>query len=127
MLLIAAADNTGEVPAVLRAAAGLRLPADALDPAQQAGLVQVTGARITFRHPLDRSALYQAATLSQRQRVHAALAGALSGEENTDRRVWHQAMATLTGPTLTPTGTMRPAIPQKTGERADHGIAARNR
>jgi len=96
-LLIAAADNTGEVPAVLRAAAGLRLPADALDPAQQAGLIQVTGATITFRHPLVRSALYQAATLSQRQRVHAALAGALSGEENTDRRVWHQAMATLTG------------------------------
>ena len=29
--------------------------------------------------------------------MHAALACALSGEENTDRRVWHQAMATLTG------------------------------
>jgi DNA-binding CsgD family transcriptional regulator len=41
--------------------------------------------------------LYQPATLSQRQEVHAALACALSGEENTDRRVWHQAMATLTG------------------------------
>jgi DNA-binding CsgD family transcriptional regulator len=96
-LLIAAADNTGELPAVLRAAAGLGLPAGPLDPAQQAGLVQVTGATITFRHPLVRSALYQAATLSQRQLVHAALAGALSGEDNTDRRVWHQAMATLTG------------------------------
>ena len=35
--------------------------------------------------------------VSQRQRVHAALAGALSGEEHTDRRVWHQAMATVTG------------------------------
>src|SRR6516225_274537 len=96
-LLIAAVDNTGEVPAVLQAAAGLRLPADALDPAQQAGLVQITGATVTFRHPLVRSALYQAATLSQRQLAHAALAGVLSGEENTDRRVWHLAMATLTG------------------------------
>jgi DNA-binding CsgD family transcriptional regulator len=96
-LLIAAADNTGEMPAVLQAAAGLRLPAGALDPSQRAGLVQITGARITFRHPLVRSALYQAATLSQRQRAHAALAGVLSGEENTDRRVWHLAMATLTG------------------------------
>jgi len=96
-LLIAAVDNTGEVPAVLQAAAGLRLPADALDPAQQAGLVQINGATITFRHPLVRSALYQAATLSQRQLAHAALAGVLSGEENTDRRVWHLAMATLTG------------------------------
>ncbi len=69
----------------------------ALDPAQKAALIRVTGATITFRHPLVRSALYQAATLSERQRVHAALADALSGEENTDRRVWHQAMATLTG------------------------------
>jgi DNA-binding CsgD family transcriptional regulator len=97
VLLIAAADNTGDAPAVLRAAVGLQLSPDALDPAQQAALIRVTGGTITFRHPLVRSALYQAATLSQRQRVHAALAGALSGEENTDRRVWHQAMATLTG------------------------------
>ncbi len=96
-LLIAAADNTGDVAAVLRAAAGLQLPADALDHAQKAALIQITGAMITFRHPLVRSALYQAATLSQRRRVHAALSGALAGEENTDRRVWHQAMATLTG------------------------------
>jgi DNA-binding CsgD family transcriptional regulator len=97
VLLIAAADNTGDAPAVLRAAAGLQLPADALDPAEKAALIRITGTTITFRHPLVRSALYQPATLSERQRVHAALAGALSGEENTDRRVWHQAMATLTG------------------------------
>jgi DNA-binding CsgD family transcriptional regulator len=96
-LLIAAVDNTGDAPAVLRAAAGLQLPPDALDPAQQTGLIRVTGTTLTFRHPLVRSALYQAATLSQRQRVHLALADALSDEENTDRRVWHQAMATLTG------------------------------
>ena len=97
VLLIAAADNTGDAPAVLRAAATLRLPADSLDPAEKAALIRVTGGTIMFRHPLVRSALYQAATLSERQRAHAALAGALSGEENTDRRVWHQAMATLTG------------------------------
>jgi DNA-binding CsgD family transcriptional regulator len=96
-LLIAAADNTGDVVAVLRAAARLRLPTDAVDAAQQAGLVQIAGNTISFRHPLVRSALYQAAALSQRQRVHAALADALSGDQNTDRRVWHQAMATLTG------------------------------
>jgi len=96
-LLIAAADNTGDAPTVLQAAAALGLPADALDAAEKAALIQIRGTTITFRHPLVRSALYQAGTLSQRQRVHAALAAALSGEENTDRRVWHQAMATLTG------------------------------
>jgi DNA-binding CsgD family transcriptional regulator len=96
-LLITAADTTGDMPAVLRAMAGLGLPVDALDPAEGAGLARISGATISFRHPLVRSALYQGATLSQRQRVHAALAGAFTGEENTDRRVWHQALATLTG------------------------------
>jgi len=96
-LLIAAADNTGDVSAVLQAMAGLRLPGDALDPAQEAALIRITGATITFRHPLVRSALYQAASISQRQRVHAALAAALTGGEHADRRVWHQAMATLAG------------------------------
>src|SRR6516165_10762967 len=60
-LLIAAADNTGDAPAVLRAAAGLQLPPDALDPAQQAALIRITGSTVTFRHPLVRSALCQAA------------------------------------------------------------------
>ena len=96
-LLIAAADTTGDMPAVLRAMAGLGLPVDALDPAEGAGLVRISGTAITFRHPLVRSALYQGATMSRRQRVHAALAGAFTGEEHADRRVWHQALATLTG------------------------------
>ena len=94
-LLIAAADTSGDVPAVLRAAAGLGLPCDVLDAAEGAGLIKIAGRAFVFRHPLVRSALYQGATLTQRQRVHGALAGAFSGEENTDRRVWHQAMATL--------------------------------
>ena len=96
-LLIASADTTGDVRAVLLAAAGLGLAADALDPAEAAGLIRVAGQIITFRHPLVRSALYQGATHSQRQRVHAALASVLTGDEHADRRVWHQAMATLTG------------------------------
>lgn len=94
-LLIVAADTSGDIPAVLRAAAELGLAPDALDPAESAALVRVTGRAIAFRHPLIRSALYQGATLSQRQQVHRALAGALQGEEHADRRVWHQAMAAL--------------------------------
>jgi DNA-binding CsgD family transcriptional regulator len=94
-LLIAAADNTGDAPAVLAAAAALKLPADALDPAEQSGLIRTTDKTITFRHPLVRSALYQGATLSQRQQAHATLAAALQGDDHADRRVWHQAMAAL--------------------------------
>ena len=96
-LLIAAADTSGSASAVLRAAAELRLDPDALDPAETAGLIRIADQTITFRHPLVRSALYQGATHSQRQRVHAALASAFTGDDHVDRRVWHQAMATVTG------------------------------
>jgi DNA-binding CsgD family transcriptional regulator len=96
-LLIAAADTSGSAPAVLRAAAELRLDPDALDPAEAVGLIRIAGQTITFRHPLVRSALYQGATHGQCQRVHGALASAFTGDDNVDRRVWHQAMATLTG------------------------------
>ncbi|MBV9049058.1 MAG: AAA family ATPase, partial [Solirubrobacterales bacterium] len=96
-LLVAAADNAGDLPMVIRAAACMRLPSEALDAAEQEDLIRTDGGAIGFRHPLVRSAVYDRATVSQRQRVHAALASALSGEEHTDRRVWHQAMATVDG------------------------------
>ena len=56
------------------------LPDDALDSAEQAGLLRVVGGRIDFRHPLVRSALLESSTLSQRRAAHAALAAALSGD-----------------------------------------------
>lgn len=96
-LLIAAADNTGELSAVLRAAAEFGLGPDALEPAERADLVRTVDDTIAFRHPLVRAAAYEAATLSERQRAHAALAQALSGDEHADRRVWHQAMASVAG------------------------------
>ena len=97
VLLIAATDNTGDLATVLRAAAGLGLTAGALDPAERVGLIRTSDGVIGFRHPLVRSALCDAALLGQRQRAHAALAGALSGDDHADRRVWHLAMATLSG------------------------------
>ena len=96
-LLIAAADNAGDLPTVLRAAADMRLPTEAFDPAEHEVLIRIAEGAIAFRHPLVRSAVYDRATVSHRQQVHTALASALSGEEHTDRRVWHQAMATATG------------------------------
>lgn len=95
-LLIASGEDTGELATVLRAAADLGLPADALDAAEQAGLIRIAAGEIAFRHPLVRSALYDDATASRRRSAHAALAGALSGDEHADRRVWHQATATVT-------------------------------
>jgi DNA-binding CsgD family transcriptional regulator len=96
MLLVAAADDTGEVATVVGAAAELEVTAEALEPAEASGVVRTDGGRIVFRHPLVRAAVLDAATLAQRQRTHAALASVLHGEEHADRRVWHHALATLT-------------------------------
>jgi DNA-binding CsgD family transcriptional regulator len=95
VLLVAAADDTGELATVLRAAAELGAAAESLDSAEQAGLAQVRGTRLELRHPLVRSAIYQAAPLSKRQAAHRALASVLDGEVDADRRAWHRAAASV--------------------------------
>ena len=95
LLLVAAADDTGELATVLRAAAQLGAAADALDAAEAAGLVHVRGTRLELRHPLVRSAVYQAAPLSKRQAAHRALASVLDSEVDADRRAWHRAAASV--------------------------------
>jgi len=53
---------------------GARIGAEALAPAMDAGLLTI-GERVTFRHPLVRSAVYRAASPAERGRAQA-LAGA---------------------------------------------------
>jgi DNA-binding CsgD family transcriptional regulator len=95
LLLVAAADDSGELATVLRAAAQLGAAEKALDGAEQAGLARVHGTRLELRHPLVRSAVYQAAPLSKRQAVHRALASVLDSEVEADRRAWHRAAASV--------------------------------
>jgi DNA-binding CsgD family transcriptional regulator/tetratricopeptide (TPR) repeat protein len=94
-LLIAAAEEAGELAVTLRAVGELELPEDALDPAEEIGLVRTDGAIVSFRHPLVRSVVYESATLGQRQRTHAALAAALDGAGSAERAVWHRAMGAV--------------------------------
>lgn len=94
-LRIAAAEDTGDTATVLAGVAQAGIAASALEAAERADLIRASGARIEFRHPLVRSALWDSATAHERQLAHTALADALVGDENADRRVWHQAIATL--------------------------------
>ena len=121
-LLVAAAEDTGELRVILRAATVLELSQDAIDPALQAGLVQTDGEELTFRHPLIRSAVYESALLSERQRTHAALAEALRAEQHADRAVWHQARATLTAD-----ATIAAALEASGGDRRSARVTPRRR
>jgi AAA ATPase domain len=75
LLLLAAADPTGDPVLVWRAAGRLGISTLAAGPAAKAGLAEFD-ARVRFRHPLVRSAVYQSASARDRQEVHQALADA---------------------------------------------------
>jgi DNA-binding CsgD family transcriptional regulator len=93
LLLIAAAEPVGDPLPVWKAATALGIDAAAAGPATAVDLVEL-GAQIRFRHPLVRSAIYNAAAPEDRQRVHRALAEATDAEVDPDRRAWHRAQAT---------------------------------
>ena len=95
LLVVAAAEETGDRATIAAAAGRLGLDAGGLVEAEQAGVVSVGLARIEFRHPLMRSAVYRGATFAEREQAHAALADALSGEADADRRAWHRAAAAV--------------------------------
>jgi DNA-binding CsgD family transcriptional regulator len=88
VLLLAAADEGGDLSALDRATAQLGLALTDLDAAEQVGLVRVDGA-VAFRHPLVRSAVYRAATHSERRAAHEALAAAAADPMS---RAWHRAL-----------------------------------
>lgn len=92
-LVVAAAEPVGDVVLVRRAAEGLGIRVEAAgSPTRAAGLVEY-GARVRFRHPLVRSAIYRAATPEERRRAHAALAQVTDRQADPDRCAWHHAQA----------------------------------
>jgi DNA-binding CsgD family transcriptional regulator len=95
MLLLAAADDTADLGTLARASEVLGCSPTDLEPAELANLVSVGDGVITFRHPLLRAAAYHAATFSVKLAAHRALAQALDGAENADRRAWHRAAAAV--------------------------------
>ncbi|MGZ6638064.1 MAG: ATP-binding protein [Solirubrobacteraceae bacterium] len=92
LLLVAAAEPLGDPLLLWRASERLGIRPEAAEAAQQDGLLAI-GERVTFRHPLVRSAVYRSAAVEDRRAVHLALAEATDREADPDRRAWHLAAA----------------------------------
>ena len=71
----------------------LGVTAQTIEPAVAAGLIEVDRDRLRFRHPLVRSAIIQAASITEQHSAHAALASVL--ETQPDKRAWHLSASTL--------------------------------
>jgi DNA-binding CsgD family transcriptional regulator len=67
--------------------------AEALEPAESAGIVTIGEGRVRFSHPLLASAVYERADPIERRRVHRHLAGMVGDPEE---RARHLALGTVT-------------------------------
>ncbi len=92
LLLVAAAEPVGDPLLLWRALEQLDIGPGAADGAQAEGVLTI-GERVTFRHPLVRSAVYRSATADERRAAHLALATATDPASHGDRRAWHLAAA----------------------------------
>jgi DNA-binding CsgD family transcriptional regulator len=93
LLLIAAADPTGDAALLWHAAQTLGIGRE-IAAADTEHLVEI-GTTVRFRHPLVRSSIYSGASSEDRRAVHSALAAAMDPQTDPDRRVWHRALAAL--------------------------------
>jgi len=94
LLLVAAADPTGDPALVYAAAARLEVRPEAGEVAGTGRLV-AWQPQVRFRHPLIRSAAYYAESPEDRRAAHAALAAATDPVADPDRRAWHLSEAAL--------------------------------
>ena len=94
LLRVAAAEPGGDLD-VLVDAAEVTDAGAALEEIEAVGLARFDGRRLTFTHPLARSALYADAGVRDRIEAHLRLAAALAARGSEDRAVWHRAAAAL--------------------------------
>jgi DNA-binding CsgD family transcriptional regulator len=93
LLLAVAADPTGDPALIGRAASRLGVTVDEHVCAGFLGW----GTRVTFRHPVTRSAVYGAASPEERRAAHRVLADVTDPASDADRRAWHRAHS-IAGP-----------------------------
>jgi DNA-binding CsgD family transcriptional regulator len=94
LLLLAAAEPSGDAVVLWRAARALKLDRRAVAPAE-ANRLLVVGPHVAFRHPLIRSAIYYGAPAAERRRIHEVLAAATDPTIDPDRHAWHRAAAAV--------------------------------
>jgi DNA-binding CsgD family transcriptional regulator len=121
-LVVAAASESGEMLAIVGAMGVLGLVTRGLEEAESATLVRIQDDVLEFRHPLVRSAAYQSGPPAERRRAHQALAEALTGAGDADRRAWHLASALL-GPSDDVAAVLEAAA-QRAQERSAYAAAA---
>jgi DNA-binding CsgD family transcriptional regulator len=118
LLLVAAAEPVGDPLLLMAASERLGIAVSATDAETDSLLA--FGERVTFRHPLVRSAVYRTATREQRREVHLALAEATDRSVDPDRRAWHLATAAAA-----PDEAVATALEQSAGRaQARGGLAA---
>ncbi|MFL5994271.1 MAG: AAA family ATPase [Streptomyces sp.] len=92
LLLVAAIEPVGDPALVWRAAGRLGVSPEVALAGGTYGLLSFD-VRVTFRHPLVRSAVYRSATEEDRRAVHLALAEVTDPQADPDRHAWHLASA----------------------------------
>ena len=120
-LTAAAAGGTTDIAQLGDALGVLDLELSDLQPAEDAGLIDLGGSVLEFQHPLLRSALYQATTPGRRREIHAALAESLDADD--ERCAWHLAAAAA-GPEEQLAETIERAA-RGASKRGGHMTAAR--
>jgi hypothetical protein len=113
-LLLIAASEPADLGGIVPAARQLGVGTEAIEAAESSGLVELSGHRATWTHPLARSVIYHAATPEQRRRVHRALATVSEG----DARAWHLALGAV-GPDAEAAAAMEVAAASAASRRAD--------
>ncbi|GAA1477598.1 LuxR family transcriptional regulator [Nocardioides aestuarii] len=93
-VLLAAADSTGNLVLIDAAGDHLQLPVHAHEPAEAADIVDLTAPGL-FRHPMIRSAAYNASCGGDRRRAHSALADAAEELGLDEIGAWHAGRAVV--------------------------------
>src|SRR5215472_12124563 len=97
-VLLVAADFSGDRGRVRDAATAAGIDVDAAESAAEAaGLIEASGNRVRFLHPLIRAAVYHGAGDADRRHAHHWLGEASDPQRDADKLVWHRAAA-ATGP-----------------------------